>query len=374
MNPGRIKVIEIIADSDLGGGPTHVLGLLKNIDKKKFEPFLICPAGNLSIEAKKIDGVVVSNVVMSSKFDIISALQIRAVLEKIRTLRDPFGPIVVHVHGVRAGFLARLFPLRNCFNIYTEHRYDKDYHLGNGLNEKIQKLVLKYLNDKSDLIIAVSTSVRDFLISEAISKEKVVLIPNAIDATNIKAKKIKEANRAPIIGTIGNLNIQKGHVYLVKAMEIVLKKFPTATLEIIGEGDQKNLLQAIINDRHLQKHVTLLGKKNDVSKYRKDWDVFVLPSIAETFGITILEAMSEGIPVIASQVGGIPDIIKNKENGLLIKSRDHEKLAKAIIEILDHPVLAAKLKRGGLLRIKDFDWQKIIKKIEDLYAGPFESR
>lgn len=373
MNPERIKVIEVIADSDLGGGPTHVLGLLKNIDKEKFEPFLICPAGNLSSEAKKIKGVVVSNIVMSSKFDIISALQIRTVLEKIRTLRDPFGPMVVHVHGVRAGFLARLFPLKNCLNIYTEHRYDRDYHLSNGLNEKIQKLALRYLNNKSDLIIAVSTSVRDFLVDEGIPKSKIILIPNAIDTAGIKPRKIKEANRAPIIGTIGNLNIQKGQIYLIKAMEIILKKFPTATLEIIGEGDQRGFLQAIIDDRHSQKHVSLLGKRSDVSKYRKDWDVFVLPSIAETFGIAILEAMAEGIPVVASQVGGIPDIITNKRNGFLVKSKDYEKLAKAIIEILDHPILAAKLKRGGLLRVKDFDWQKIIKEIETVYSAPFVS-
>jgi len=85
-----------------------------------------------------------------------------------------------------------------------------------------------------------------------------------------------------------------------------------------------------------------------------------------------LEAMNAGVPIVATRVGGIPDIIENRKNGLLIPSRDSKQLAKAVIELLDHPALAAKLKRGGIERVENFDWQKVIKEIEKVYTVPFD--
>jgi glycosyltransferase involved in cell wall biosynthesis len=101
--------------------------------------------------------------------------------------------------------------------------------------------------------------------------------------------------------------------------------------------------------------------------------VFALPSIAETFGIVILEAMQAGVPVVASKVGGILDIITNKKNGLLTQPKNSKELAGSIIEILGNSALSSKLSREGKIRVKDFDWAKIIKQINRAYLELFEN-
>jgi glycosyltransferase involved in cell wall biosynthesis len=189
MNVQRIKLIQIIADSDLSGGPTHVLGILKNIDKKKYDVSLICPSGELSQKAKEIREVGVYNVSMQSKFDIVALLEIKTAIAKIRLKFDPFGPAIVHAHGTRAGLLARLFLTRKIKTVYTEHRWDADYHIKNKLNEKIQLWMSRKLNYKTDVIVAVSSSVKRFLLDKKLApRDRIAVIPNGI---NLEKSKIK---------------------------------------------------------------------------------------------------------------------------------------------------------------------------------------
>ena len=369
----KIKVVQIIADSDLGGGPTHVFNLLKNLDKDKFACFLICPTGDLSAQAKELAGVEVYNVEMKSKHDLKAFFVIREILHKIQANGYPFSPMLAHFHGARAGFLGRLIMPRHIINVYTEHSLDENYHLSNRFNEWIQKKTLARLNDRTDLVIAVSSSVSEYLIKKKLApKNRTIVIPNGVDLSQLGGSapkhKIIAEERAPIIGVVGSLNRQKSIHYLIDAMPMILKHFPLCTLEIIGDGPERENLKLRVKSRNLIRHVSFLGQKKDIYQYLKHWTVFALPSISETFGIVILEAMKMGIPVVASRVGGIKDIITDGKDGLLVKVRDPKALADAIIKILNNPVLAAKLKKNGLERVEDFDWKKIIKKIETAYS------
>ena len=366
----KIKLVEIIADSKIGGGPTHVLGILRNVSKEKFDCYLICPYGYLSVEAKLIGDVKVINVPMSSKFDFLSMFKLKSELRKIQAAGDPFGPMIVHSHGPRGSLMAHLASPAGTKQVYTEHIYDEDYRINNPMNAWLQKSMLKKQNSKRDLVIAVSNSVKNFLLKSSISsKDKTVVIPNGIDlkATDIKPRVVSKNSSAPVIGAIGNLNRNKGHEYLIEAIPTLKKKFPLISLEIIGEGTKREELKDIIGAFGLDRNVTLLGSKKNANKYLKHWRVCILPSVSEPFGIVILEAMAAGIPVVASSVGGITDIVTNKKNGLLVPPRNSEKLAQAILEILEHPVLAAKLRREGKERVKDFSWQDIAKRIEEEY-------
>lgn len=372
---GKIKLIEIIADSSLGGGPRHVLDLIKNIDKEKFDVYVICPGGYLSAEAKQLKSVTVYNVDMRSKFDLIALWEIKRIINKIRAEKDPFGPLIVHTHGARGGLLGRLASPSAAKKVHTEHSFNSAFHLENPINEWVQKKIIQRQNHHSDLIIAVSGSVHDFLVKGKMAPSKqIVVIPNGIDlkkTDNSRQITVRD-HKAPVIGTVGNLNFQKGQIYLIQALPLVLKKFPLATLEIVGEGAERSVLEAEIKRLNIERHVTLFGHRNSLEKYYKDWSVFVLPSISETFGIVVLEAMKNGLPVVATRVGGIPDIITQNKSGLLVEPRNEKALAQAILKILESPALAAKLKREGLSRVKDFDWKEIIKKIERELLALFE--
>lgn len=368
----KIKIVQVIADSDLGGGPKHVLGILKNINKKKFDCFLICPEGSLAGFARDIKGVKIITTKFGSKFNLASSYAIYNNLHKIQSLGHPFSPMIVHFHGARAGFLGRLILPKHIVTVYTEHSIDQNFHIRSKFNEFVQKKILAKLNQRTGLVIAVSSSVQQYLINTKLSPaDRTVILANGIDLDNFgiesEKKKINAGTKHPVIGSIGNLNHQKGFQYLIRAMALVVKVYPLATLEIVGDGPERKKLEGIVHDLKLEYHVTFLGKRINIEKHLVDFDIFVLPSISETFGLVLLEAMKAGVPIVATKVGGITDVVEDGRSGLLVKARDAHVIAKEIIKILESPVLAAKLKRNGLERVKRYDWSVIIKNLEKIY-------
>jgi glycosyltransferase involved in cell wall biosynthesis len=367
----KIKLVQVIGDSEMGGGPTHILGILKNIDKEIFDCYLICPNGFLSREAEKVPSVTVVKLPFASKFDIKTIMGLKKELSRIQALDNPFAEMIVHSHGPRAGFFAALETPASVTKFYTEHRWDGDYHLTNFINEFVQKQMLKFVCDKADQILAVSSSVKDFLIKKlSVTENKIIILSNGIEIEkNTGTKRKRPVDGTFVIGTIGTLNIQKGQKYLLEAMPSVLKKYPLLQLEIIGAGEEEKNLKLKAKNLNIEKNVLFLGKQKDVYKYLNNWDLFVLPSVAETFGIVLLEAMQAGVPVVASNVGGVVDIIKNKENGILVKSKNSKLLAKAIIDLLDEPNLADKLRGNAFLTLKKLEWSSVIKELENIYKN-----
>lgn len=372
MKKAPFKLVLVIADSGLGGGTSHVLSLLENVDKEKFETHLICPAGYLSKTAKSLRDVEVYNVSMHSKFDLISFLQLRETIAKIQSEGNPFGPMVVHAHGQRAGLFTAFAARKYVRKLYTEHNFDDTYQLENPINNFIQKQILRAVCHRYDLIIAVSEAVKKYLVSHRFAeKDEVIVMPNGIDLSRwlgLKKKhKIETVNRHPVVGTVGSLVAKKGQKYLIQAFAQFTKKYPLARLEIVGDGPERQRLQALVREMMLNKNVEFLGSQRDVAPIISKWDIFTLPSVSETFGIVILEAMALGLPIVATNAGGIPDIIDNGKNGLLVESKDSIALCKAMEKILDHPALAAELRRNGEKRTADFDIKKIVEKIENIY-------
>ena len=363
----KIKLVQVIADSAIGGGPKHVFGLLSNLDKTKFEVLLIAPRGWLTTRASSISGVKVKIVDFKNKWDLASLLKLRRNIAEFRS-DNPFGPIVIHAHGPRAASFCKLILRSKERFIYTEHIWNNDYHLKNPINAWLQKNGLRSVCMRANKIIAVSKSVKKFLISDLdIRDSKISVIPNAIEIESDKIERPKE--NGTVVGTIGSLNKQKGHLFLIQAFERVAKSLPKAKLEIVGDGPEKASLLKEIKNRNLESKIQLLGKIDRPKKIMKNWDLFVLPSLSETFGLVILEAFEAQVPVVATKVGGIPEIITNNENGILVSPGDVEKLAKAILFLLvekkERQQLSAKA--YDLLK-KKYDWSKIIVEIENEYC------
>ena len=233
----------------------------------------------------------------------------------------------------------------------------------------------KYINE-ADLIIAVSNSATNS-IRHFTRDDKIVIVPNGVDVNffnsdhNFSNKATYQAYDDPIILYVGRLVYCKGIHILVKAMPYILKDFPNTHLIIVGEGYMKKPIELFVKNLKLEKNVSLIGfvPYEELPNLYSLSHVFVLPSLhCESFGITLLEAMASGKPVVASKIGGIPEIIENEKTGLLFKRGDAMDLASKVLNILNNHNFAQTLAcNAQKLVMKKYDWSIIVDKIETLY-------
>lgn len=259
-------------------------------------------------------------------------------------------PLIVTIHG------SDLFPLKS-----------KAFR-------KMQKFVL----ENADWVTVNSSVAKKELNSRFPSlKTKISIIPMGID-TQIFAKNSrlkKKYKDEKIILFVGRLNEQKGVEYLIMAMKKIISEIPNSKLLIAGEGGYKTHLEKIANEMRVAENVQFLGpiQKNKLPDYYSLADVFVLPAVTtkigtESFGLVLLEAMSCGACAIGSSSGGIKDIIKGGENGLIFKEKNHEELAEKIISVLKNERLRLTLaKKGQEFARANYSWDKIAKKFLDVY-------
>jgi glycosyltransferase involved in cell wall biosynthesis len=231
--------------------------------------------------------------------------------------------------------------------------------------------VLKVL----DHLILVSNMQKQVVVKEFPSFKKITVIPNGFDSEIFLPKdhtkfrdQLKFEKGTQIILNVGNLQKVKGQEYLIKAMKIILKKNKKVKLFIIGNGPYKKTLKDTISNHNLDKYIEMIPgnlSKEEISKWMNICDVFVLPSIRESFGIVQLEALACGKPIISTYNGGSEDIIIDEKLGILVEPKKSELLAKAIEHALDinwdtHHILKY---------VKRFEWKNIKKKNLEIYDG-----
>jgi len=368
----KIKILEIIGDATLAGAPRHLLSLLENIDLKKFSLFLICPPGPLAGEVRGLKRTIDIEIVpMRSKLDIEAIREIRANIKNIK-------PDIIHIHGTRAGILARLAVIGLKYPvIYTEHLWTKDYQLRSRLSHHLQLVGLWFLDMFTTLTIAVSQAVKDFLIESQITRpEKVIVIYNGTEPPHSMQKKAEPfKDEKMTIVSIGTLNEQKGMQYLIQAMIKVLKEFPKVNVVIIGHGPYKAELEKQVKKMKLTSKIKLTGFVKDVYDELLKADIYVQPSVSESFGLAILQAMSVGLPVVATNTGGIPEVVTSGKTGILVESKNPETLADGLLELLRDHKKAIKMGDLGAEDAKiKFNLEDMIKDLETVYVNMAETR
>lgn len=219
-------------------------------------------------------------------------------------------------------------------------------------------------------IIAVSESAKTFIEYFA-DENKIRVIPNGVDVNRFSSENKNENNRGPVILYMGRLVPKKGVPVLIRAMKNIVKKYPDALLLIGGKGKMKTFLSSYANTLGLKENVRFLGyvPDNMLPNLYSSSDVFILPSItAESFGITLLEAMASGKPVIGSSVGGIPEVIG--DCGLIVEPGNPKKLSDAVITLLDDEKLREKLGKKGRKMVEEkYSWDIVGKNIINVYKG-----
>ena len=190
-------------------------------------------------------------------------------------------------------------------------------------------------------VVANSRAAADRLRAERVPARKVAVIPNGIDFDRVHDHHARARLRKVVV--VANLRREKGHDTLIDAAFDVLRRFPDAVFEIVGSGPELRSLLARADERHVRHAFTFLGHRDDVAARLADADVFVLPSRSEAFPNAVLEAMAAGLPIVASGVGGILELIENGRTGWLVPAGEPQPLAERISSVMADPILARRL-------------------------------
>jgi glycosyltransferase involved in cell wall biosynthesis len=211
-----------------------------------------------------------------------------------------------------------------------------------------------------DLFIAASEAIRQLLVADGVPAERTVTVHEGIDVDHVAAAppvNVHEAfwlpHQAPVVGNVAALVPHKGQRYLVDAAHLVVQQVPDARFIVLGEGELREHLEKQVHEHHLEKHVMLPGFRTDVLGCIKGFDLFVMSSVTEGLGTSLLDAMACGRPIVATRAGGIPEIVEDGVSGALVPPRDAAALAAAIVRALKDEGWRRRTGEAGLARVRE---------------------
>ena len=298
---------------------------------------------------------------------------------------------IVHAHfstppGEIAG--ARCAKKKNVPFVLTYHG-DWQESFGGLIRRTALSVYNRYLLDKllsrADVIISPSEHYIDESKFLGKYRDKIAVIPNGIEIEDFDIPLSKEECKVKLdlppnknmILFVGNLTPYKGPDVLVKAMPMIVEEIPDVELMFVGSGEMRADMEKLSKKLGVENYVKFAGFVEERLKplYYRAADVFCLPSTmsTESFGIVNLEAMACGVPIVASKIGGIPDVIKDGENGLLIPPKNPEALADAIIYLLENRDVRDKMGYNGRKKVGFYSWEMIVEKTENIYRALLET-
>ena len=388
----KTRIIHIITRLDKGGSAETTLQVVSLLNRERYEVFL---AHGLSLESNM--GVMEQEVLardlslaekrgirvfsipsllrrLSLKNDLLAFFSIYRLIKRIK-------PHIVHTHTSKAGVLGRLAAClaRVPIIIHTPHGHVFHSYYGY-IMTKIIVLVERILSLMTDKITALTDRERDEHLEQGVASiEKYVIIHSGVMLqqimnTNIDVETGKKEFDIPqnsnVIGVVGRLVPIKGHKYLVSAAKRIIKEFGNTVFVFVGDGYLEARLQRQAESLGVRKNIIFAGWRNDVIKILGLFDVLVLPSLNEGMGKVLIEGMALGKPIVASSVGGIIDLVKNGDNGILVPPRDSDGLSDAILNLIRNKKLAQELGKNGKAKVyPEYDTTVMIRQIEDLYES-----
>jgi len=362
----RIRVVEVLATGTSGGAQEHVLGLVSRMDHARFDVSVVSLSPGSA--ARKLERAGFEVLVIDEHDDAIATGALAAHLVDVR-------PDVIHNHmyraelvGTRAAIALGEVGHRRPYIVSTVH--------SSRVRSEEDREMLRVLTPAMDQLIAVSKMIEDKLVAEGRTTAPITRIYNGVDLSRYERVEAcctlpDEYGMEPgsqIVGVVARLEPEKGHPTLLEAWPPVLRAVPDAYLLIVGEGSRREALEAQTRDLRIAHRVVFTGRRDDVPSVTAALDVAVLPSYREAQGLSILEALALSRPVVASNVGGIPEMITDGVNGILVPPHDPDALAAAIIRLLrDHP-FADTLGRAGHDMVHDrFCIDLMVESVQAIY-------
>ncbi|MCM8800953.1 MAG: glycosyltransferase family 4 protein [Candidatus Omnitrophica bacterium] len=364
-----MNILYLTTHLNVGGITSYLLTLTKGMLKRGHNVYLASSGGKVLDRFLK-EGIVHMTIPIRTKADLSPRILLSLI--KLKKYIQKNNIQIIHSHTRVTQVLGELiqYALRKPY-LSTCHGFFK------------LRLIRRILPCWGMRVIAISEAVKEHLIKDLkVDPEKIRVIYNGIDLENlclfkpeerIKIKERFSLKDAPLVGIIARLSEVKGHIYLIKAMKKVLSYLADVKLVIVGEGRLRQRLTCLVKELEIEKNVVFLPYITDTRQLLSVTDLFVMPSLEEGLGLSLMEAMASGVAVVASDVGGIRNLIQHNYNGILVKPRDIEGLAKAIIEVLLDKQKKEYLGRNARLFINQhFSQEKMVLETEQVYLECLE--
>jgi len=386
------KVLILITKSNWGGAQRYVFDMAVNLPKDQFDVEIMAGSKGILIDKLSALGLKASGDLAIGR-DVSIVKDIKAFFELISILRKN-KPDILHLNsskigglGAVAGRIAKVPKI-----VFTSH--------GWAFNENrsfVSKLIIKFLHwvtiYMSHETITVSANLMDQMFGWPKISNKISVIHNAIKVEPIFSKvnaenELKKAStilkerlntldpkKTIVVGTVGELHHIKGYEYSIKAVAELIKteKVRSSGINIlyviIGTGEEKEKIEKMIKDLKVENNVILLGYVQDAFQYFRSFDIFLLSSLSESFGYVLLEAGVASLPVVATAVGGIPEIIDDMQSGILIQAKKSAEIKHALEFYLSHKTV--RKEHGVALQQKvlnEFSIEKMVNKTIAVYT------
>jgi glycosyltransferase involved in cell wall biosynthesis len=369
----------------VSGAEKVLLNMLCGLDRRRYEPLVICPSeGNLQ-QMAEAEGVTCATVpALQARFTwrvgelfryIASFLHVIRATRKEITLADPY---FVHANTVRAGIAATLATIGTCREVI--------WHVHDSLPKHPLSAVIRLLAfaSRRTRIVAVSTATAAAFSGPLSFKERMRVIHNGVDLSHFPDKSRGESplkrelgisQKSFLVCAVGQICARKGLRELLEAFSQIYDDAPQMHLTIVGqpvfshEEQYRVELVSMTIAAGIADRVHFTGERHDIPTVLQSADLLVLNSFEEPFGLVLLEAMSSGTPVLATRVGGIPEIVTDSENGWLIEGGDTPALARNLLELSGDSDALERVARGGYETAPKFSMERFLANIHMFYAG-----
>ncbi len=331
--------------------------LAGGLQERGHENFIACQPESVLKQRLSSKDISVITLPMRGEWDLFAVVRLAKIIKKNNIQ-------IIHLHTAHAHTLGALAAKSNpSCRVVLSRRVDFHIHS-----------LIKYKMG-IDRIIAVSEGIKKVLIEDGVNPDKVSVVHDGVDLDRFD--NLKENNYlyeefnlekdTSVIGIVAALAPHKHHENFLEAAKIVKGEFPKARFLIAGEGELEEELKQLSKKLNLENEIVFCGFRKDIPELISIFDIFVLSSYLEGMGSVLLEAMALSKPIVATKTGGIPEVVKDKENGILVPPRDHQALATGIIYLLKNGHIRKKMGKTGKEMLKDFSVSKMVEGTEKIY-------
>jgi glycosyltransferase involved in cell wall biosynthesis len=381
MPSDRIKVVKFVTHFAVGGTERQFVYTTSGLDPSRFDIRVACMA-RIGPFMKDIQAL---NIPIC-EYPTRSFYSYQTVQQQLKFARDIRRDKVHVVHAY--GYYPNLFAVWPAALASKAVTIASVRDLGVFSNRhKLRTLSQAMACRLADCIIANSNAVREWLVRQGLGRYNIQVIPNGItmppprrsdESTPIRSELNIDA-RSPLIAVIGRLVRTKGVEYFLEAAASLTSRFPSARFLIVGEANveppYRRELEQRANTLNLEGRIVFTGQRNDVPQIMREVDISVLPSLTESFSNSLLESMANGLPVVATNVGGTPEIVMDGHTGILVPAGDSAALSRAIRQLLECPELAQRLGAAAREKVaREYSIDCLLRHTEDLYTRLLEQR